>query len=79
MAEQKPRKPGTGVAFINENKKEDWHADFTGELKAFMGLPVTPHVCTCVDTVIKIRYHASHLNNMLNGNQDLIHARDLHK
>ena len=32
MAEnQKPRKPGTGVAFINENKKEDWHADFTGE------------------------------------------------
>jgi hypothetical protein len=31
MAEQKIRKPGTGVAFINENKKEDWHADFTGE------------------------------------------------
>jgi hypothetical protein len=31
MAEQKPRKPGTGVAFINENKKEDWHADFAGE------------------------------------------------
>ena len=32
MAEnQKPRKPGTGVAFKNENKKEDWHADFTGE------------------------------------------------
>jgi hypothetical protein len=31
MAEQKPRKPGTGVAFINKNKKEDWHADFTGE------------------------------------------------
>ena len=31
MAEQKVRKPGTGVAFINENKKEDWHADFTGE------------------------------------------------
>ena len=32
MAEQKqPRKPGTGVAFVNENKKEDWHADWTGE------------------------------------------------
>lgn len=31
MAEQKVRKPGTGVAFINENKKEDWHADFAGE------------------------------------------------
>ena len=32
MAEQRqPRKPGTGVAFVNENKKEDWHADWTGE------------------------------------------------
>ena len=31
MAEQRERKPGTGVAFINQNKKEDWHADWTGE------------------------------------------------
>lgn len=31
MAEQRERKPGTGVAFKNENKKEDWHADWTGE------------------------------------------------
>lgn len=33
MAEQRERKPGTGVAFINKNKKEDWHADWTGEIK----------------------------------------------
>lgn len=32
MAEQKqPRKPGTGVAFTNQNKTEDWHAQWTGE------------------------------------------------
>jgi hypothetical protein len=31
MAEQRERKPGTGVAFVNKNKKEDWHADWTGE------------------------------------------------
>lgn len=32
MAEdKKPRKPGTGVAFVNENKKEDWHPEWTGE------------------------------------------------
>lgn len=31
MAEQRERKPGTGVAFVNNNKKEDWHADWTGE------------------------------------------------
>jgi len=31
MAEQRERKPGTGVAFANKNKKEDWHADWTGE------------------------------------------------
>lgn len=31
MAEQRERKPGTGVAFTNKNKKEDWHADWTGE------------------------------------------------
>lgn len=32
MAEaRQPRKPGTGVAFVNENRKEDWHADWTGE------------------------------------------------
>jgi hypothetical protein len=37
MAEQRERKPGTGVAFINENKKEDWHADFTGEFADFDG------------------------------------------
>jgi len=37
MAEQKPRKPGTGVAFINQNKKEDWHADWTGEFAAHDG------------------------------------------
>jgi len=30
---------------------------------------VTPHVCTCVDTVIKIRYHVSPSNNMYNDNQ----------
>lgn len=33
MAEQRERKPGTGVAFTNKNKKEDWHADWTGEIK----------------------------------------------
>ena len=37
MAEQKPRKPGTGVAFINKNKQEDWHADWTGEFAAHDG------------------------------------------
>ena len=37
MAEQKERKPGTGVAFINQNKKEDWHADFTGEFADLNG------------------------------------------
>lgn len=38
MAEQKqPRKPGTGVAFVNENKKEDWHADWTGEFADLNG------------------------------------------
>jgi hypothetical protein len=37
MAEQKPRKPGTGVAFTNKNKKEDWHADWTGEFAALDG------------------------------------------
>jgi hypothetical protein len=31
MAEQKPRKPGTGVAFKNEKKTEDWHPEWTGE------------------------------------------------
>lgn len=37
MAEQKPRKPGTGVAFVNKNKQEDWHADWTGEFAAHDG------------------------------------------
>jgi len=37
MAEQYARKPGTGTAFINENKKEDWHADFTGEFADLNG------------------------------------------
>ena len=38
MAEQKqPRKPGTGVAFTNRNKKEDWHADWTGEFADLEG------------------------------------------
>jgi hypothetical protein len=37
MAEQKERKPGTGVAFVNKNKKEDWHADWTGEFAAHDG------------------------------------------
>lgn len=37
MAEQKLRKPGTGVAFTNQNKKEDWHADWTGEFAAHDG------------------------------------------
>jgi len=37
MAEQKERKLGTGVAFINQNKKEDWHADFTGEFADLNG------------------------------------------
>lgn len=37
MAEQRERKPGTGVAFQNENKKEDWHADWTGEFAGLDG------------------------------------------
>lgn len=37
MAEQRERKPGTGVAFANKNKKEDWHADWTGEFAAHDG------------------------------------------
>jgi hypothetical protein len=37
MAEQRERKPGTGVAFTNKNKKEDWHADWTGEFADLQG------------------------------------------
>lgn len=37
MAEQRERKPGTGVAFANKNKKEDWHADWNGEFKNLDG------------------------------------------
>ena len=37
MAEQKPRKPGTGVAFQNDNRKEDWHPEWTGEFADLSG------------------------------------------
>ena len=32
MAEQYVPKPGTGSAFKNENKTEDWHGDYQGKI-----------------------------------------------
>jgi hypothetical protein len=32
MAEdKKPRKPGTGAAWVNKDKTENWHPEWTGE------------------------------------------------
>lgn len=38
MAEdKKPRKPGTGAAFTNKYKTEDWHPEWTGEFADLNG------------------------------------------
>jgi hypothetical protein len=38
MAEdKKPRKPGTGAAWANKYKTEDWHPEWTGEFADLNG------------------------------------------
>lgn len=38
MAEdKKPRKPGTGAAWVNDRKTEDWHPEWTGEFADLNG------------------------------------------
>lgn len=52
-------KPGNGSAFVNKDKKEDWHADFRGDIMLLDGsihyLDVKPAVTQAGDTYYKVK------------------------
>lgn len=43
--------------------------------KALHGMPMAPHVCTCIDKIIKIRLHASHSHNVKIRDEDNCYLR----
>lgn len=52
-------KPGNGSAFVNKEKKEDWHADFRGDVMLPDGsihyLDVKPAVTQAGETYYKVK------------------------
>ena len=52
-------KPGQGSAFVNKEKKEDWHADFKGDVMlpdgALHWLEVTPKTTQAGEVFYKVK------------------------
>ena len=62
MAEQYQAKPGTGSAFKNDNKTEDWHADWRGKILLPDG---TEHYLDIYDNLSKsgVSYRSVRIGN----------------